>query len=838
MNELRLSRNLARWILLGIGVIALIVMAILLLIAPLNKFETGSYIALGVAILSLAGFVLLDPQALMTSLTGRTSQYGVTTALMSLIFVVLVVALYILVREASFEPIDLTEAQKYKLSQQSIDLLGNLEEDIHIVGFYPEQDVTQRDEAERWLRQYERYSNGKITYEFVDPERDPLRAQQLEITGPGSLMVFTRGDQHAEAGFADENAMTGALVRVISGEARKLYVVTGHGERSIDDFAGTGLSQARTMLERVGFEIEALNLLEKGAVPEDASMLMVAGPQAQFAPVEVEALKAYLDAGGAALLMFDPATGGGQMGNGLLGLAFSSDGTRLATAGADGSVKIWNVRSGTQLQDLHGHSSDVMDVAFSPDDSQLASAGRDGTVRVWNASTGEQIKQLDGQTDGVRRLAYSPDGSLLASVGENQALNVWNAKTLEPLSYSPIGTVTPLYTVTFSSDGSMIAAGGGSTTATGTADGTIYIWESKSGSEVLNKTLHTNIVFDMVFSSDSATLYSVAWDGTEGTLDVASGEGGTETLYPNIGITGLEIKEDGTRIYSLTDGSIHIRPPEAASTDDDVVLQEHTDMIWALRLSPADDTFATAGRDGNALISRIDPPGKVRTLETEAGGDPLLTYLNTSWGIQVNDDVVIDLVTASTYGELNPIIYTFGSGSSIVQPLSESGKWVLFGAARSVGTVDPAPTDITLTPLVSSSGEQGGSWAETDLQSQTGYQFDAAEDLPGPVSMGVSAENATTQARIVVYGDADFASDQLLDEYGDGNRGLLMNTANWLTENEALIDIPVKDVGSHTMTKPLSQVGMTLALITSICLIPFIGLVAGAAVWFVRRRRR
>lgn len=833
MNELRINRNMARWSLLGVGVIALIVMAVMLLAAPMNKFDTYSYIALGVAILGLAGFVLLDPQALVTSVTGRTSQYGITTVLMSLIFIVLVVALFILVRAAKLDPVDLTDIRKYELSQQSIDFLAGLEHDVHVVGFYQEQDMEGRKEAEIWLQQYEKHSNGKITYEFVDPDRNPLMAEQLKMTSSG-VMVFSLGEQTAEASY-NERSMTGALVRVISGESRKLYMISGHGERSADGYTEEALTRARTLLQGVGFEFETLNLLQDGSVPEDASLVMVAGPTAQFAPSEIEALKAYLDSGGSALFMFDPGAAGGQLGDGLMTVAFNSDGSRLVTAGSDGTIRIWDTKSGEQILDIHGHTSSVVDAIYSPDNQHIVSAGLDGTVRVWDAKTGEQVKQLDGQTAGVRRLAFSPDGRLLASASETQALNVWNARTLDPMSYSPIGVVVPLYTVTFSPDSSLVVAAGGNTPDSGAGSGIVYVWQAQSGDKVFEKTLHTNVITNIAFSADGTMLQSVAWDGTAGVLDMASKEGSTETLYPNLGITGLVVKADGTKVYSLVDGTLHIRPADATSTSQDVVLTGHTDRVWSLRLSPDGDTVATASRDGTARLWSTETPLSRLTLEAQAGGDPLFNYLTTSWGIQVADDVVVDLAMASNYGELVPIYRTFEMSSPIVQPLTSAGQSVVFAAIRSIQLVDPAPADITLTPLISSSPGEGESWGETQ-PGMASYAFDPEEDMPGPRTLGVSAQNTATQARVVVFGDTDFASDSLVGEFGNGD--LLVNSANWLTESEDLIDIPVKDVGSHKMDQPLSQAGLIVFWVTSICLIPLLGGVAGLVVWLLRRRRR
>ncbi|MBN1430221.1 MAG: Gldg family protein [Anaerolineae bacterium] len=831
MNDIRINRNLARWILLGVGVVSLLVMGIAYIAT--NTFDTVSYISLGIGILGIASFVLLDPQALVTGITGRTSQYGITTVLMSLFFTVFVVAIFIIIYSAKLDPWDLTKEQKYKLSEQTVDILAKLEDDVHVVGFYTEQHASQRKDAELFLQQYEKLSNGKLTYEFVDPDRNPGMAMQLNMTRAG-ILVFSQGDQTAEASTADERAMSGALVQVMSGEVRKLYMVTGHGERSVDDFNTTGYSEIGQLLGNVNVEIEALNLLEAENVPEDASLVVVAGPIAQFSPIEVETLKSYLDAGGSALFMFDPATGGGQLGNGLRGIAFNRDGSRLATAGADGTVRTWDVGTGKQELELRGHTSDVLDVAYSPDGKQIASVGRDGTVRVWDIASGEQLKQLEGQTTGVIRIAYSPDGRMLASVGENQALNVWNAKTLEPMDYSPISVPSPLYTVQFSPDSSLVAAGGGMTSASGSTEGPIYVWKVKTGEQEVAKTLHTSLVIDIAFSSDGETLHTAAWDGTGGTVDIASGDGSTEMLYPGVNITSLAVREDGTKVYSLADGTVHVREADAKSSDEDAVLSGHTDMIWVMALSPDGKTIATGSRDGTARLWSLERLASIITVKAQDTSDALLGYLAEEWGVRVNDDVVIDLRTQSQYDQYTPIIYTFDQTSPIVSALSESGNLLVFSVARSIQPVETPPQDITLTALLFSTAGSDKSWGETE-PSQI-VQFNPDKDLPGPVSMGVSAENATTQARVVIYGDADFPSNGFVNQYG--NSDLMMNTANWLTESEELLNIPVKNIGSHMMDKPLPQSGLVVVYVTSICLLPAVGLVAGAAVWFVRRRRR
>ena len=119
-----------------------------------------------------------------------------------------------------------------------------------------------------------------------------------------------------------------------------------------------------------------------------------------------------------ALKLWDVASGEARTLRGHLewvnAVAFSPDGTTLASASSDKTVKIWNVAEGRLLKTLTGHGDWVVGVAFSPDGQLLASASRDGTVKVWDALTGEELATLP-HDDGVLAVAFDPSGRLLAT---------------------------------------------------------------------------------------------------------------------------------------------------------------------------------------------------------------------------------------------------------------------------------------------------------------------------------------------------------------------------------------------------------------------------------------
>jgi WD40 repeat protein len=107
-------------------------------------------------------------------------------------------------------------------------------------------------------------------------------------------------------------------------------------------------------------------------------------------------------------------------------VAFSPDGRHLATGGEGSSVKIWDARTGAVLQTLSGHTGDVFAVAFSRDGRWLATGGADTTVRIWNATSWRLQHTLRGHTGLVMSLAFSPDSQRLASGSRDHTMKVWD----------------------------------------------------------------------------------------------------------------------------------------------------------------------------------------------------------------------------------------------------------------------------------------------------------------------------------------------------------------------------------------------------------------------------
>ena len=156
-------------------------------------------------------------------------------------------------------------------------------------------------------------------------------------------------------------------------------------------------------------------------------------------------------------------------------LAYSPDGGKLAAASRDNSIKLLNAVTGLEIHSLRGHSMPVKGIAYSPDGSRLASASLDQTVKIWDPETGREVMTLRGHSAGINAPAFSPDGALLASASDDKCAKVWEVRTGKEMLHLQ-GHVGAVKSVSFSPDGTQLA--------TASADRIIKLWTAASGQEL------------------------------------------------------------------------------------------------------------------------------------------------------------------------------------------------------------------------------------------------------------------------------------------------------------------------------------------------------------------
>jgi len=230
----------------------------------------------------------------------RQMKYGTNT------FVLVVVVLLLLgganyLANRHTKRVDLTENQRYSLSDQTKKVVQGLEEEVTITYFQRERDMgAGRDR----LREYQTLSD-KLKVEFVDPVQKPARAQAFDVTAVPTL-ILQRGERRERISSASEQDVTNALIKVTRDATKRVCVVEGQGERSTEDTAERGFSGAKSALTTALYEVQSLFLLREKAVPEECSVVVVAGPEKDFAPEAISPLREFVRGGGKALVMLEP----------------------------------------------------------------------------------------------------------------------------------------------------------------------------------------------------------------------------------------------------------------------------------------------------------------------------------------------------------------------------------------------------------------------------------------------------------------------------------------------------------------------------------------------------
>jgi ABC-type uncharacterized transport system involved in gliding motility auxiliary subunit len=267
-----------------------------------RQFNLTLQISLGFIVIGLALFTILDPGRVRTIFTGRQARYGSNALVMMLAFLGILIVVNFLIYSHS-KRWDITQDRTHTLAPETLAALSKIPQPMVAMAFFTSQ--VNPANARTLLDDYSINSGGKFTYQFIDPNSDPISARNANVTVDGTV-VLVMGQYSEKLSSVTEQDMTNAVIRLSNPGQRAVYFLTGHGELDLSGAADQAVSSVQKALEAKSYTVKQLNLLADQQIPADAQAVIIAGPDKPLTDNEVKLLQDFADKGGSLIVMEEP----------------------------------------------------------------------------------------------------------------------------------------------------------------------------------------------------------------------------------------------------------------------------------------------------------------------------------------------------------------------------------------------------------------------------------------------------------------------------------------------------------------------------------------------------
>ncbi len=314
-------------ILAALGLVIAVVVAL-----TQATFSVVGWGGLGLAVLSLVVWAFMAPDQVKSIVTGRTARYGGTTILVTILFLAALIAIYSVVKSRSIRA-DLTQTETFSLTETAREAIASLAiepnvPNIKILAFYETADGSQRDQASILLDDYVKTSNGKISYEFIDPVRVPGVVQQYKLqSGTGTSISRIAvvpldasgqpvADKVQTVQFLGQEDVTNAIMRVAASGDFRAYFLNVGDTLKLSDTGGTGMSDIESVLkDTFNWKTQEVSMIDLTAPQSsiqlndpaaDGEVLVIAGGTTALPDEQAKFITDYLDAGGKLVIYAAP----------------------------------------------------------------------------------------------------------------------------------------------------------------------------------------------------------------------------------------------------------------------------------------------------------------------------------------------------------------------------------------------------------------------------------------------------------------------------------------------------------------------------------------------------